>query len=94
MTVNAKEVSALRERLNVTQALLADAIGLSEKDGGRVVRAWEKGMRNGKPYNPSGTAIKAMEFLEAIHKAKDCLADGDQLEASRILVAVLPEEMR
>lgn len=86
------DIIKTRERLNVSQSLLGDALGFS--DGGRTIRGWEHGERKGKPYAPSGSAIAALKYFEAIVTALDYLVAGDEIAALNILRESLPEEMQ
>lgn len=86
------DIIKTRERLNVSQSLLGDALGFS--DGGRTIRGWEAGHRKGKPYSPSGSALAALGYLEAIVAALDRLVAGEEVAALNILRESLPEEMR
>ncbi len=83
------EIRAFRQRLNLSQRELGEALGLA--DPARIVRAWEEGVRNGKPYAPAGTALAAMRYLEAI-------LDVLGLELSPMvrltLMKPLPDELR
>jgi len=72
------EVFVLRERLGLSQAEFGKALGIA--DASRTVRAWEEGVRNGKPFEPLGTAIAAMRYLEAILRVLE--ESGPDLEMS------------
>ena len=56
MAITADEIKGLRERLKITQAELAERVGLSRE----AVAQWETG-RN----NPSGAAEKLLRQLQA-----------------------------
>lgn len=91
-TITPEDIIKTRERLNVSQSLLGDALGFS--DAGRTIRGWEHGERNGKTYAPSGSARAALGYLEAIVAACDRLVAGEEVAALNILRESLPEEMR
>jgi putative transcriptional regulator len=50
-----REIKALRERLNVSQSVLASAINASPNS----VQKWERGVKR-----PSGTALKLLSLLD------------------------------
>lgn len=85
--LSASALKALRENLGLSQAQFATVLGF--KDGGRTVRAWECGHREGYTFKPTGTATAAIHYVTALHAAADALGRGCQTEALKILDGAL-----
>lgn len=82
------QLKAARLKLGgLSHAEFGNAIGIS--DAGRTVRAWEKGVRHGEPYKPSGSAIKVISLLLIIHDVLDLLQRDRPLAARDMLRAVV-----
>lgn len=55
----------MRENLGLSQAELAEALGFAS-GGERTIRSWEKGERDGKPFEPTGLAWAAFRYLDIL----------------------------
>lgn len=83
-------IHVLRVSLQLSQKEFGEALGFT--DGRRIVGGWETGIRNGVPYGPTGSALAAMRYLEAIVQCLDADLTADAIR-ERLKMA-LPEFMR
>ncbi len=96
-TPSPAEVKAIREEIGLSVSGFAAALGYPGQD--RLVRAWEAGVRAGKPFPMPGSAIQAMKYLRGIIRIMRDYGSSATYEANNRQVLddlrrILPEELR
>lgn len=86
-TYTAEEVRHLRAKLGFSLREMAVALNVTSP---AMIAAWEEGVKGGKPYLPTGTAVAALESLLAIYRAVDLL--GPEHAVAQVLLDRLPGE--
>lgn len=82
------QLRAVRESLGLSQPELAAAIGVNDD---QVVRAWEQGQRQGRPFQPTPLAWAALRYLALAAKLYGQLPHGS---TRHVIGLELPEAMR
>ena len=72
MTIKPDDLRRMREQMELSQAELAEAIGLGQ-NGERVIRAAEEGRRGGRPFTLTPLAANCVRYLYGLHCAFDAL---------------------
>lgn len=82
---------AIREWLGLSQTEFATALGFGP-NGDSVVRSWEKGDRDGKPFRPTppvAAHIRCLVVLTALYRA-----DKRGSSIREVIAQVLPESLK
>jgi transcriptional regulator with XRE-family HTH domain len=94
------ELRLIREKMGLSQDELAAALGFGE-NGRHIIRAWEHGEKDGKPFAPTPLAFNCLRYLSVLAKIADESSPIEEQMRGTVHIwlrqkarAALPEFMR